>query len=191
MASALRDRQAHIAPRRRVTFPPSPFRRPGRPTGCRQLLRPLCPGSGAARRQRSERGSRWPGGRPRPRRGSREVREQGPPASGRCGPGRGPGPGGIGVGDPSGPQGQVSGFGGVGCDGAAGVGSNPVPRPGGVQPCVFRAGSPCTGRPPGCSPVRAERRHKRARAASARSPGQGLDPARPGTRLTALSPLLG
>jgi hypothetical protein len=36
---------------------------------------------------------------------------------------------------------------------------------------VFRAGSPYTGRPPGASPVRAERRPEHASAAPARSPG--------------------
>ena len=52
----------------------------------------------------------------------------------RVGRAEGRGPGGVGVGEPSGPQGQVGGLGGVGCDRAAGVGGNPIPRPGGVQP---------------------------------------------------------
>ena len=83
--------------------------------------------------------------------------------AGRVGGAEGRGPGGVGIGEPSGPQGQVAGWGGVGCDGAAGVCGDLVPRAGGVQP----------GRPGLSSRVGASRAAcrlgNRSRAAQARA----------------------
>ena len=60
-------------------------------------------------------------------------------------------------------------FGGLDRDALAAIGS--IRRRARQDRAVSRAGSPGTGRPPGASPVWAERRRKRAGAAPARSPG--------------------